>query len=288
MCKQKLSIVSLSGGKDSTAMYLGMIERGMPIDCVLFCDTGLEFPAMYDHLARLEKETGRRITRIKAEHSYEYLMFDAPVRRGRDSPIVKKYGAGIHGFGWPGPRQRWCTSRLKDKPREKFLRELREQYTIMEYIGIAADEQHRLERARNQCPNHVHPLVDWGMTEADCLQYCYEHGYDWDGLYRHFSRVSCWCCPLQSLDESRQLYRHFPELWEQLKAWDKRTWRKFRADYSIEELEKRFDLEEEWQKAGDPLGTRAFFAALKERLERWKYHIQDTDPLPSRFPKIKT
>lgn len=31
-------------------MLLGMIERKMPIDCVLFCDTGIEFPAMYDHI----------------------------------------------------------------------------------------------------------------------------------------------------------------------------------------------------------------------------------------------
>ena len=32
--------VSLSGGKDSTAMLLLMIERGMPIDMVLSADTG--------------------------------------------------------------------------------------------------------------------------------------------------------------------------------------------------------------------------------------------------------
>lgn len=43
--------VSLSGGKDSTAMLLLMIERGMPIDMVLSADTGMEFPEMYEHLA---------------------------------------------------------------------------------------------------------------------------------------------------------------------------------------------------------------------------------------------
>lgn len=30
-----------------------------------------------------------------------------------------------------------------------------------------------------QQENHVHPLVDWNMTEADCLKYCYDRGYDW-------------------------------------------------------------------------------------------------------------
>lgn len=46
--------VSLSGGKDSTAMLLLMIERGMPIDMVLYADTGMEFPEMYNHIAKLD------------------------------------------------------------------------------------------------------------------------------------------------------------------------------------------------------------------------------------------
>ena len=151
--------------------------------------------------------------------------------------------------------------------RDRFFRELRKQYRVKEYIGIAADEQYRLERERNKNPDHVHPLVDWNMTEGDCLRYCYEHGYDWNGLYGQFRRVSCWCCPLQSLQELRQLYKNHPALWQTLKEWDKRTWRKFRADYSAEELEVRFDFEEECLKAGKPIKGKAFFSELKRRLE---------------------
>jgi len=266
MDKPIYNVVSCSGGKDSTAMLLRMLEEGMQIDCILFCDTGLEFPQMYEHLAKLEQNIGRPITRIRAEHSYEYLMFDVPVKRGSDSLVIQRYGAGYTGHGWPGPRQRWCTSRLKDTPREQFLRELRRKYDVKEFVGIAADEQYRLERERNKNPNHAHPLVDWGMTEADCLQYCYDHGYDWGGLYEHFKRVSCWCCPLKSLDELRQLRKYHPELWAKLKDWDNRTWRQFRSDYSVEQLEKRFDFEDEWLKAGKRLGTKAFYSALKEHL----------------------
>ena len=39
-----------------------------------------------------------------------------------------------------------------------------------------------------------------------------------------------------------------------------------RAGDSVAELELRFDFEEEWLKAGKPLRTKAFFYALKERL----------------------
>lgn len=81
MEKPRFNIVSLSGGKDSTAMLLKMIEQQIQIDCILFCDTGLEFPAMYSHLDKLERDIGLPITRIKAAESYEYYMFETPVNR---------------------------------------------------------------------------------------------------------------------------------------------------------------------------------------------------------------
>lgn len=78
MEKPKLHIVSLSGGKDSTAMLLGMIERKMPIDIILFCDTGLEFPDMYAHLDRLNTDIkakiGIEITTVRPEYPFEYYF----------------------------------------------------------------------------------------------------------------------------------------------------------------------------------------------------------------------
>ena len=52
--------VSLSGGKDSTALLLLMIERGMPIDAVIWADTGMEFPEMYGHIAKVDESTCSR------------------------------------------------------------------------------------------------------------------------------------------------------------------------------------------------------------------------------------
>ena len=155
-------------------MLLGMVERKMPIDCVLFCDTGIEFPQMYEHIRKVEKAVGIPITRVKSEQSYEYLMLECPIERKDNSLSTKQGGNSSNGYSWAGPKMRWCTSRLKDAPREKFLKPLREKYDVREFVGIAADEQYRLERKRNKSANHVHPLVDWNMTEADCLKYCYE------------------------------------------------------------------------------------------------------------------
>lgn len=39
--------VSVSGGKDSTALLLLMIERGSPIDVVLYADTGMDYGKIF-------------------------------------------------------------------------------------------------------------------------------------------------------------------------------------------------------------------------------------------------
>lgn len=51
-------IVSFSGGKDSTAMLLMMLEKNMLIDEIIFCDTGKEFPQMYEHIEKVQKYIG--------------------------------------------------------------------------------------------------------------------------------------------------------------------------------------------------------------------------------------
>lgn len=257
MEKPKIHIVSLSGGKDSTAMLLRMLEEGMPVDIILFCDTGMEFEGMYHHIDKLETYIGRPITRLKAPHSFEYLMLEhIPKRR---NPNLKDK----RGFSWPGPGNRWCTATLKTRIINSYLRELSNDYTIVQYIGIAADEPKRVREFN-------YPLVDWGMTEADCLAYCKERGFDWDGLYDIFHRVSCWLCPLQSFEELRKLRRHFPDLWEKLRWLDKQTWRTYLKNYSAEQLEVRFSFEDECIKNGIPIKGKAFFDALREKLKEVK------------------
>ena len=69
-------IVSFSGGKDSTAMLLRLLEEGRPVDDIVFCDTTAEFPQMYEHIAQVEKYIGRKITILKPEHNFEYMMLE--------------------------------------------------------------------------------------------------------------------------------------------------------------------------------------------------------------------
>lgn len=234
------NIVSLSGGKDSTAMLLMMLEKGMRVDEVLFFDTGMEFPQMYDHLERVEKDTGLTITRITGSETFEHGLLEHRRTRGKRINEV--------GFGWPTPMARWCTA-LKVRAIEKHLKG-RE---VAQFVGIAADEARRCKKGIN------YPLVDWGVTESDALAYCRARGYDWGGLYDHFKRVSCWCCPLQSIDELRKLRKYHPDLWKKLIMLDMdvnlrpRVQTRFRADYSLPQIEQRFRNEDAQRKLFDEM-----------------------------------
>jgi len=229
-------IVSFSGGKDSTAMLLKMIEENMQIDEIIFCDTGVEFPAMYEHIRKVEKYIKRPITILKSKYTFEYLMFEYEKTKGKNK--------GSKGYSWPDFRNRWCTQILKKQVISQYLSKYKE---VIEYHGIALDEAHRADK-NNDGRNIKYPLIEWQMTEKDCLEYCYSKGFDWNGLYEKFDRVSCYLCPLQGIRELKVIYKDYPDLWQKMKELDfrsiKQFGRKFRNDYSIQELEERFCLED--------------------------------------------
>lgn len=241
--------VSLSGGKDSTALLLLMIERGMPIDTVITADTGMEFPEMEAHLAKLDdylyRERGLHITTLRHPKGFEWLMFEEPKIKPSSIENRNRLGMPLYGNGWPGMKVRWCTGQLKTKLIDKEVKRIKGEYNALHYIGIAADETWR-------CKKEQYPLVEWGITESEALQICYDRGYDFGGLYEIYHRASCWCCPLQRVSELRKLRQHHPELWARLLAMDNRAREmygpgplgQFKQNWSVERYDKRFARED--------------------------------------------
>ena len=63
-----MHIASVSGGKDSTATLLMMLDRIPKERCrAVFADTGNEDQAVYDYLDYLEDAVGLKIDRVKAD-----------------------------------------------------------------------------------------------------------------------------------------------------------------------------------------------------------------------------
>lgn len=228
-------VASLSGGKDSLAMVLRLIEEKKPLTHIVFYDTGMEFKAIYRVIGRMEliaEENGISFVRLKPDEDFLTKMMIHPVHFGTNK---ERYG-----YDWCGGRCRWATTD-KTKSINRYLKSLGE---YQQYIGIAYDEPKRIKN--ENCK--LYPLVEWGMTEADCLQYCYANGWNWDedgvDLYQVLDRVSCWCCGNKNLKELKAMKEKLPKYWALLKGMQSKIDRPFKGKKSI------FDLEKEWQNIG--------------------------------------
>lgn len=167
-------IASCSFGKDSLALILKLLELNYPLDEVIFYDSGVEFQAIYSNKNKLKpilESKNIRFTELKPTYNFIYLMTEKPVHK-RDFSVQ-------NGYKWCGGRCRWGTTYKLQAIKNHY-----KQYNdfVVEYVGIAADEQDRLLRERTKvCSNKLklYPLAEWQMTEKDCLDYCYKNGWNW-------------------------------------------------------------------------------------------------------------
>ena len=102
--------------------------------------------------------------------------------------------------------------------------------------------------AKERKPYKSFPLADWGITEPEALQGCYEAGFFWEEngfrLYDLLDRVSCWCCANKNLKELRNIYNNLPAYWERLRELQSKTSRPMKGEGKIVfDLEKRFAAE---------------------------------------------
>jgi len=232
-------VVSFSGGKDSTAMLLMLLEKGYKIHSVVTFETGWEHPEVLRHMELVEKRTGIEIVRLKPPKPFEWYMYKKPVvaRAGPLKGKVYRYG-----YGWPTARNRWCT-RLKVKALWRYVEAIP---GAIDCQGMAADERRRTYGVMLEEYHPVHiwfPLCEWGITEADALEYCFKKGYHWDGLYKHLSRVGCYCCPFRSKRELKIIRRWCPNEWKKMLKMDNHpacTASKFHKDKTLRDIERDF------------------------------------------------
>lgn len=188
-------MLSFSGGKDSTFLLLELIRRKEPLDEVVFFDTGWEFPAMYEHIEKVKS--------FVKNNGIKFVTLRSPV------PFDEAFKV----YGWCGGNIRWGTY-FKTETLDKYAKS----HNALQYIGIAFDEKHRQLNKEK-----LYPLVDWKITEKDCLIGCYKAGFDFGGLYTICDRVSCAYCRNKSISEIKKLREAYPDYWEKLKSLQSQT-----------------------------------------------------------------
>ena len=138
-------LLSVSGGKDSTAMILYMKEIAIDQDKLeyVFMDTGWESVETYSYLDYLESNLDIKINRIRAkvkikdEHEDIYRTCLNLMGREHSSFVATILNKTM----FPAGAFQWCTSILKIDPFKLFLNEL--DYQPISCVGIRRAESKR-------------------------------------------------------------------------------------------------------------------------------------------------
>ena len=245
--KRVRHILSLSGGKDSTALAIYLRDRIPDLEYV-FCDTEKELPETYEYLDRVEAYLGQPIVRLRHDG------------RGFDHWLVVYRGY------LPSTRMRWCTKHLKIQPYERFVGD----DPVRSYIGIRADEQREGYISHRPNITAVYPFKEDGIVKQDVFRLLEGAGLGLPEYYKWRSRSGCYFCFFQQGIEWVGLLENHPDRFEAAKTYEKEcsdggerfTWRQ---GESLEELAK-------------PERVAEIKAEHARRMERQR----DRDRLPNR------
>ena len=248
--KPKLHVASCSFGKDSIATILLALEKGEPLDLVIFSEVmfcherGIsgEHPEhihwVYDTaIPKLEK-MGVKVEVLKDSKDFRSLFFHKATKGKR---------IGMH-IGFPMVGGCSVNSGMKLRPIRQWLKRMQKTCDVIQYIGIAINEPERLERI-HKYPDRISLLEKYGYTEEDAYDMCERYGL-LSPLYQSVSRGGCWFCPSARISQFVHVRKHHPWLWDELREMSK-TPNLIRSDLkfgmSFEEVERRMDKYEEKQ-----------------------------------------
>jgi 3'-phosphoadenosine 5'-phosphosulfate sulfotransferase (PAPS reductase)/FAD synthetase len=189
-------VVSVSGGKDSTATVLAMREAGIACRYV-FADTQWEAPETYEYLATLERLLGIAIDRVAAPLGMADMIRE--------------------GARFPSHQQRWCTRELKVRPLRAYHDAIADAEGVetVSVVGVRADES--AERAalaeflfEDVWGGYVwRPIHRWSVE--DVLAIHHRYGVPVNPLYRlGFGRVGCLPCIHADKAAIRLTAEHYP------------------------------------------------------------------------------
>ena len=221
------TVLSLGAGVQSSTILM-MAERGeLPRpDAAIFADTGWEPRAIYAHLDWLETQTGIPISRVQVGNLRDDAIAGRPAP-GRTTGFVGiPYYMAFHDARGDRPvlSKRQCTTDYKIRP---IIREARRVAgygprsripagAITQQIGISTDEVHRMKPPSQRFIRNEYPLIDAGMSRADCLVW-------WSRNYpdRPLAKSSCLGCPFHGNATWVALYKRGGREWTDTVAVDR-------------------------------------------------------------------
>lgn len=251
------NIVSLSGGKDSTALLLLAIEQGVEHLQAVFADTGHEHPETYAYVRYLEEATGVSIRWVRADFTRliedrrammqrvldgthkerktnRYVWTEETARRALE--VLRPTGNPfldmclVHGR-FPSTKVRFCSDELKRAPltEQVHLPLLAAGDDVISWQGVRADEspnralltlnEHKMTHESGGELWNYRPILHW--TAEECFEMHRKHGIKHNPLYAQgMGRVGCMPCIHARKDELLEISKRFPEEIARVAEWE--------------------------------------------------------------------
>lgn len=218
-------IVSVSGGKDSTALYLWAKEQfGADGYEAVFADTGHEAPGTYAYVEALPQMAGGpAVSFVRADFGAQLA------RKGIQPTGVPFLDLAMWKGRFPSATAQFCTHELKLLPIKAWLESTEDGRDVTMLAGIRAGESaRRAKLPEREFSDYFgcdlwRPLIAW--TEAQVWTMLERHGVPPNPLYEAgFRRVGCFPCIYARKGELARL----PDwAWDRLKEWERVTGKTF-------------------------------------------------------------
>lgn len=210
-------IASWSGGKDSTASIILAHENKEPLDLIIFSEVMFdknisgELPEHIDFIKNkcipLFESWGYEVKILHSDKTYLDCFFQTV-----EKPLRHAHNKGKN-KGFPMAGHCNVNRDCKSKPISNFYKNIKDE--VIQYVGIAIDEEKRLERIRISDVPKISLLEKYGYTEQMAFNLCKK--YDLlSPIYEFAPRGGCWFCPNARDCELRNLRNNHRDLWEKL------------------------------------------------------------------------
>lgn len=242
------NIASVSGGKDSTAMWLLAVERETPNLQVVMADTGNEHPLTYEYLDYLETTIGMPIQRVKMDFSRqiagkrvyvetkwrelgvsERIIADAlDVLKPSGNPFLDLC---VWKGRFPSSQVAFCSEQLKRIPITQQVQDplLSAGDDVVSWQGVRAAESARRSLLSEREHKSTHkgggelwnyrPILQWDVDQVFAMHR--KHNIKPNPLYAQgMGRVGCMPCINCRKDELLEISKRFPEEVDRIRGWE--------------------------------------------------------------------
>ena len=218
------ALISFSGGRTSGFMLWNILQAyngKLPEDVhVVFANTGKEAPETLDFVNEISQKWDIHIHWL--EH---YFGDERPIHRTKEVTYETAARNGepferlLDQRGYlPNPTSRFCTSELKIKVMQRFMKKIKGYDTWYSVIGLRYDEPRRVASSKKandyEMWTNATPMYDARHTVEDVTNFWSKQNFDLNltNAYGKTPAGNCDLCFLKGMDTTISILKERPEM----------------------------------------------------------------------------